>query len=135
MNVSGLFNRHVLHFFGVVRPSFSSQKLWFRVTISVFFEQKPGLIFRFWRVFRNLLGFDNFQSELFSQSILFLELVFSENLTSLFNSLPHGKGGQGVENALKPEAMGGFKWVSWADKSDPDPLNALVITRKEEWLL
>jgi hypothetical protein len=96
MDVSSLFNRHVLHFFGVVRPSFSSQKLWFRVTISVFFEQKPRLVFRFWRVFRNLLGFDYFQSDFFSQSILFLELVFSENLTSLYNSLPSGKVGQGV---------------------------------------
>jgi hypothetical protein len=31
--------------------------------------------------------------------------------------------------------MGGFLWISWADKSDPDLLNASVINRKEEWLL
>jgi hypothetical protein len=69
----------------------------------------------------------------FSLSILFLELVFSDKFVSLLNFLPIRKVVQGVENALNPEAMGGFFWISWADKSDPDLLNALLICRKEEW--
>jgi hypothetical protein len=134
MDVSDPFNRHGLHFFDVVRPRFSSQIFWVSVTLFVFFEQKPGLVERFRRIFRNRLGFDDLKRVFFSLSLLLFELVFSDKFASLLNSLPNGKVGQGVENALNPVAMSGFFWISWADKSDPDLLNALLICRKEEWL-
>jgi hypothetical protein len=100
MNVCFLFSRHFSHFFGVVRVSFSSQKFCFSVTLFVFFEQNSRLVKRFWRVFRNPDGFDDFQNVVFFLSILFLELVRSEKLLSLLNHLPIRKVGKDPESAF-----------------------------------
>ena len=135
MDVSDPFNRHGLHFFDVVRPRFSFQISCFGVTLFVSFEQKTCLVKWFWRVFRNLLGFGDFQRAYFSLSILYLELVLFELLMSLINCFPRVKTGKDPESALKFEAHGCFFWIRWADKSDHNFYSFSVISRKEEWLL
>jgi hypothetical protein len=92
-------------------------------------------VFRFWRVFRNLLRFDDLKRIFFSVGILFLELFLFQKFVSLFNILPHIKGRKELESNRKAKAMGGFFWISWADKSDPNMWSVSRLSKIEEWLL
>ena len=40
-----------------------------------------------------------------------------------------------MESNRKAKAMGGFFWISWADKSDPNMWSVSRLSKIEEWLL